>query len=98
MLWITKTYSLKLEALTISAFADRIEMWCQTKGPKWTINRLKNLRIAVLRNLSSDSSRFEYMSYRRDFIYPKVLPLAKEVESRDICSIRSVMTLLSISR
>lgn len=74
-----------------------MEKWENTKGPLWTIKRIKLIRLIVYRWISGNPlPKQPYLSYCGDI--PRCLPFKSKILVRDKRAIRLVLTVLSYSR
>lgn len=80
---------------------NQVDLWINTKGPKWTIARIKLIRVLVHRYLSGNPILIineELIGLTHDGL-PKALgPLIDSVRSKSPQDIRLVLTILEISK
>jgi hypothetical protein len=95
--WLTKIWFPDLDLASITSQVELYKKWYHTKGPEWTIKRIKTLRLALSRNLAGQPlSKQPYMSYRGR--WPKSFINTKLLDDGNINYIRFTYTLLEFSK
>lgn len=90
--------------VTISEFkrlSTLFDSWISTKGPKWTIARIKLIRVVVYRYLAGDPLMViptELIGLTRKGLPKSLGILNRLIESRNPHAIRLVLTALQLSK
>jgi hypothetical protein len=96
--WVRNTWYPSYDISSYMCQIEIIERWIRTKGPEWTIKRIKFLRLSLSRILAETPlERQKYLAYHGKSIIPKFLN-NDLLDKRDIGHIRLQYTLLELSK
>lgn len=85
------------KTVDIPRFLERIQDIYDKHGPEWTIKRIKLMRLMVVRYIAGKPIYPKSIKTNR-YGLPSILPLMRLLIKKDKVAIKSVMTLLSISK
>lgn len=81
----------------INSFFGRVDIWIRSRGPKWTIRRLKDLRL-ILWHTACDTSYSTSFLKQKDGVPSVFRHWRAEILSKDPQTYRLLNTLLNVSK
>jgi len=95
--WVLDTFFPNADIVSCLAFLDKVDLWFRTRGPEWTINRLKDLRLILWHQVAGTTYHVSYLAMYKDL--PLVFkPWFTLVHNRDPETLRLLNTLLNVSK
>jgi hypothetical protein len=97
--WLTKIWFPNLDQTLITDKVKTMMKWYTTRGPDWTVKRIKTLRLILSRNLAGKPlSQTPFLKYNKTTKWPTFFSNTELLDSGNIQFIRFTYTLLEFSK